>query len=95
MAILVIHHRVRDFDAWKPVYDEYEPARREHGAMWARVYRTLDDPNDVVVAMEMPGPDEAKAFLSDPTLRQAMQRAGVEGEPDVHVREEVEAVNYA
>lgn len=27
MTVLVVQHRVRDFDAWKPVFDEHESAR--------------------------------------------------------------------
>jgi hypothetical protein len=32
MTVLVVQHKVRDFDAWKPVFDEDESRRREHGA---------------------------------------------------------------
>jgi hypothetical protein len=94
MTVLVVHHRVRDFDAWKPVFDDHESSRREHGATRHWVYRTTDDPNDVVVAVEFPSPERARAFLDDPSLREAMQRGGVEGEPHVHMREEVEALTY-
>lgn len=94
MSILVIHHKVRDFEAWKPVFDEHESSRREHGAVRHWVYRTADDPNDVVVAMEFRSQKDARAFLEDPSLREAMERAGVEGEPDIHLREQVEALDY-
>ena len=29
MTILVVQHKVHDFDAWKPVFDEHESVRRE------------------------------------------------------------------
>ena len=32
MTILVVQHKVHDFDAWKPAFDEHEPVRRSHGA---------------------------------------------------------------
>jgi heme-degrading monooxygenase HmoA len=94
MTVLVVHHRVRDFDAWKPVFDEHETSRREHRARRHWVYRTADDPNDVIVAVEFVSAEDARAFLEDPSLREAMQRGGVEGEPDVHLRERVEAFDY-
>jgi heme-degrading monooxygenase HmoA len=94
MTVLVVHHRVRDFDAWKPVFDEHETSRREHGARRHWVYRTADDPNDVIVAVEFVSAQDARAFLEDPSLREAMQRGGVEGEPEVHLRERVEAFDY-
>jgi hypothetical protein len=33
-------------------------------------------------------------LLEDPSLREAMQRAGVQGEPHVHFREAVETIEY-
>jgi hypothetical protein len=86
--------RVRDFDAWKLVFDEDESRRREHGARRHWVYRTVEDPDDVVVALEFPSVDAARSFVEEPGLRDAMGRAGVQGEPHVHVREEVEAIEY-
>jgi len=94
VTVLVLQHRVRDYDAWKPVFDEHEPTRREHGAERHWVYRTSEDPNEVVVAVEFPSEEQARAFLEDPGLREAMQQAGVEGEPHVHFREPVEAREY-
>jgi hypothetical protein len=81
MTVLVVQHKVRDFDAWKPVFDEDESRRREHGAQRHWLYRTVEDPNDVVVAVEFPSVDAARSFTQDPGLREAMQRGGVEGEP--------------
>ena len=31
MITLVVHHRVRDYDVWKPVFDEHEGVRVSHG----------------------------------------------------------------
>ena len=94
MTVLVVQHKVRDFAVWKPVFDEDESRRRAHGAQRHWLYRTVEDPNDVVVAVEFPSPDAAKSFMQDRGLRDAMQRGGVEGEPHVHLRDEVEAVDY-
>jgi hypothetical protein len=54
----------------------------------------VGDPNDVVVALEFRSEKDAREFVEDPSLREAMDRAGVEGEPDVHFREQVEALEY-
>jgi heme-degrading monooxygenase HmoA len=94
MSLCVVHHRVRDFDSWKPVFDEHESSRREHGAKHHWVYRTVDDPNDVVVAVEFRSENDAREFVQDPSLRQAMEKAGVEGEPQIQFRELVEDVGY-
>jgi len=94
MSVLVVHHRVRDYDAWKPVFDEHEASRREHGAARHWLYRTADDPNDVVIALEFRSEKDARGFLEDPSLREAMERGGVEGEPDIHFREQIETLEY-
>jgi hypothetical protein len=66
MTVLVVQHRVRDFDAWKPVFDEDESRRRDHGAQRHWLYRTVEDPNDVVVAVEFPSADAARSFTMTP-----------------------------
>jgi len=94
MTTLVVRHHVRDYDAWKPVFDEHESERRKHGATGHRVYTMAGDRNDVVIAMDFPSADAAQAFTADPSLRDAMERAGVEGEPQIMVGEQVEQRSY-
>jgi quinol monooxygenase YgiN len=94
MVILVVHHRVRDYDAWKLVFDEHEIVRRSHGEIEHRVYRDLNDPNRVIVHNDFPSEEAARAFLEDPSLQEAMQRAGVEGEPGVSFIERAERKVY-
>jgi hypothetical protein len=39
--ILIVEHRVRDFEAWKPLFDEHGAVRRKYGATGHVVYRSL------------------------------------------------------
>jgi quinol monooxygenase YgiN len=94
MITLVVHHRVRDYDAWKAVFDEHEAVRRSHGEIEHRVYRDLHDRNRVVVHNDFPTEDAARAFLEDPSLSDAMERAGVEGEPGMSFMERPERKVY-
>jgi quinol monooxygenase YgiN len=94
MVTLVVHHRVRDYEAWKPVFDEHEPVRRSHGEIEHRVYRDMHDPNRVVIHNDFPSEDAARAFLEDPSLKQAMEHAGVEGEPGISFIECAERKAY-
>jgi len=95
MVTLVVHHKVRDYDAWKPVFDEHEPVRRSHGETEHRVYRDIHDRNRVVVHNDFPSEEAAKGFLEDPSLKEAMGRAGVEGEPGIGFLECAERKPYA
>jgi len=47
------------------------------------VFQSIDDPNDVTVWHDFEAADAARAFVSSDALRDAMQRAGVQGEPQV------------
>jgi quinol monooxygenase YgiN len=81
MITLVVHHMVRDYDTWKAVFDEHEGVRRSHGEIEHRVYRDIHNPQRVVVHNDFPSEDAARGFMEDPSLKEAMERAGVEGEP--------------
>ena len=81
MITLVVHHRVRDYDTWKPVFDEHEDVRRSHGQVEHRIYRMLDDGNWLAIHNDFPSVEAARGFLADPSLQVAMERGGVEGEP--------------
>jgi len=83
VVTLVVHHPVRAYDAWKPVFDEHEAVRRAHGEVEHRIYRFRDAPNSVVVHNDFPSLDQAQAFMADPSLPEAMERAGVTGAPNL------------
>ena len=83
MVTLVVHHRVRAYDAWKPVFDEHQGVRRSHGQLEHRIYRSPGDPNGVVIHNDPPSGEAARGFLGDPSLKDAMTRGGMIGEPGV------------
>ncbi len=91
---VIVQHRVRDYDTWKSVFDEHGALRRRHGATGHVIYRSLDDPNNLTVVNEFPSREQAEAFSHDPSLREAMERGGVIGEPTFTWAEEVDSVDY-
>jgi quinol monooxygenase YgiN len=80
VAVLIVH-RVADFDAWKPVFDDHAEARKAAGFLGHYLEREVGDPNMVSIYFPAMDSDAAKAFLTSSDLAQAMQRAGVEGSP--------------
>jgi heme-degrading monooxygenase HmoA len=79
MAIVAIaHHRVRDFDTWKRVYDSVSELQKAGGVRQHAVMRVVDDPDMVVVVHTFDSAEAAHAFLSNPELGEAMQSAGVD-----------------
>jgi hypothetical protein len=91
MTTLAVRHSVSDYDTWKAVFDEHGTVRRSNGATGHRILR---DGNDVLVLVEFPDAGAAQSFQSDPSLREALQKAGINGTPDVSVRAEAEQVQY-
>jgi quinol monooxygenase YgiN len=87
VIVAAIRHPVNDYDQWKAVFDSYPPT--ENGALFARVNRSVDDPNTVAVIAGFETVDAAKAFLDNPELKGKMMEAGVAGEPRIEIYEEV------
>ena len=83
MAYLMVKHTVQDFAQWKAVFDSMEAARRAHGSLGSKVYRSSDNPNAVMVLDEYPTLEQAKGWTQDPALKDAMQRAGVASQPEI------------
>jgi hypothetical protein len=91
MTTIAVRHSVADFDTWKNGFDEHDKIRRSHGSTG---YQVLRDGNTVLALIDFPDTAAAQAFQSDPTLADAMQRAGVVSAPDISVWTEVEDEHY-
>lgn len=81
MAHLAVRHNVSDYAAWKRVFDEFAPQRRAGGEISYQIYHVDEDRNHIIVLMEWDSIANAKTFASSNALREAMGRAGVQGEP--------------
>jgi quinol monooxygenase YgiN len=93
--ILIVQHTVRDFDAWKPAFDEHESVRAKYGCLGHTIYRDADKPNDVTMLFRYESRERAEEFMCDPSLREAMERGGVISEPRATWLEEAETASYA
>ena len=88
MATTVVLHRVKDYQAWRKVYDEVGPLQREGGVIAESVYQAKGDPNNVLVLHRFSTMQAAEAFFANPQLLDALQQAGVEGHPRIEFYEE-------
>jgi quinol monooxygenase YgiN len=77
-TILLVDHRVADFDAWRTVYDEVRDWQHDSGVRFEQVLRSADDPNRVVVTHAFESRSAAESFVNNPELQEAMARAGVD-----------------
>jgi hypothetical protein len=59
MSTLIIHHHVRNYDAWRPAYDRHESVRKSAGLTNERVFGAIDDLNDLVILLDITDKDRA------------------------------------
>ena len=76
---------VEDYATFRKTFDSKEDMRQAAGALSSAVYQSVDDPNEVVVHVEFPTADAAKAFSTSEGLRNAIQQAGVKEQPRIVV----------
>ena len=83
---MFVRHEVADYALWRKSYKAYGASHWQAMGVTAQaVYRSADNPNDLVVTHDFKSADEAKAFAASPDLKAAMQTAGVKGAPDIWI----------
>jgi len=85
MPTAFIRHRVQDYERWRRVYDEFTHANPSGVAVEPAVYRSADDPNELLVIHQFGSPAEIKPWLDDSGRHQAMVVAGVIGRPQMDI----------
>ncbi|HXG35130.1 MAG TPA: hypothetical protein VNJ11_17325 [Bryobacteraceae bacterium] len=83
MILMLVRHKVADFNAWKRVFDSHAEAQRAAGLRVERVLRNFDDANEVFLLFEVTDVEKARAFITSPLLPQVMRMAGVVDSPDI------------
>jgi heme-degrading monooxygenase HmoA len=81
---------VKDYAKWKSVFDESGSFRRESGSKGGSVFRNADNPKEVVILLEWDNLENAREFVQSDRLREGMERAGVDGKPNVYFIDEVD-----
>jgi len=80
-VLALISHPVKDFAAWRAVYDSAEPIRQKAGVTAAEVFRDPKDPNAVLIIHRFASVAAMQSFLGDPALKSAMATGGVLAPP--------------
>ncbi len=81
MVTVIVQHEVKDFTAWKKVFDADEPNRSRAGVKTAGLYTSVKNPNDVTVILEAPSTESVTAMMSRPEMEETMKSAGVISAP--------------
>ena len=89
MASMLVQHKVKDFAAWKNVYDSVADLRASNGELSDKIYRDASDPNSLTVIFKWDSLANAQKYAKSPELKAAMEKAGVEGPPNIFFLNEV------
>jgi hypothetical protein len=83
-GVMLVKQRVASIDQWNTVFrnPELDAIRRRHGLVVTGTYVDPDDPNTVIVVMDMETLSAARQFANSPELASARERAGAIGSPD-------------
>ncbi len=83
MASMLVQHQVKDFTEWKRVYDSVADLRSSNGELSDQIYHDASDPNRLTVMFKWDSLENAQKYAQSPELKAAMEKAGVEGPPDI------------
>lgn len=89
MSIVILNHKVRDFNTWKPYYDADASRRAAAGLKELHLATNEADPNEVFVILETQDAGNAKKMMEDPKLHELMEKAGVISAPKITVLKEI------
>ncbi len=95
---LSISHKVADFTTWKAGFDKDSPVRLQAGLSTVFVKQDINNTNAVTVLFAVKDLDKAKAFVSDPRLKEVMTKAGVISKPEIvfyKTAEELDPINIS
>jgi hypothetical protein len=88
MIHVIVRHKVADYGRWKEGFDAHLGARKAGGELGYRLFTSVEDPRDITIVMDWDGLDNARKFAASADLKQAMQKAGVVGEPEIRFLED-------
>jgi hypothetical protein len=91
LSYMLVRHKVKDFTAWKRVFDAHLPKRIEAGITEKYLFRSEKDMNEVIILYEVRDLVLARKFAESTDLRETMEKAGVIDKPDIYYLNEEKA----
>jgi len=85
LAHVLVRHKVENYAKWRPAFDEHDAMRVAGGQVGTpQVFRSGDDPWEVVILMEWDELERARQFVASPDLREVMEKDGVTDQPTIY-----------
>ena len=84
MVSMLARAKVKDFQAWKKVFDEAADLRASFAGGADQVFQDDSDPNTFIAIIKWDTLENAKKYAQSPELKATMEKAGVVGPPTVY-----------
>jgi hypothetical protein len=81
---VMVRSHVKDWDAWKKVYDSHVQMRTDAGLTQRVLAHTAGDNHMVTLVFAVADLAKAKAFMNSQDLKDRMKEAGTDGPPDIY-----------
>ncbi len=81
--VMAVTHLVKDFDVFKKTFDEHESMRTSYGVKLLAMGRDIKNPNNILISLKIDDLQKAKDFGVSPNLKEAMQKSGLIGKPEI------------
>ena len=84
VGVMLVKQKVESVGQWNAVFrnPDLDAVRRVHGLVVTGTYVDANDPNTVIIVMDMQDLDKARRFAGSAELAAARERAGAIGSPD-------------
>lgn len=83
MYYLMMQQEVADYDTWRKVFDSMESVRRSMGVQSDLILRGADNLQAITLLIEWDNLDNARRWMADPRLSEALKEAGVLKPPTI------------
>jgi quinol monooxygenase YgiN len=92
MEHVLIIHEVEDYDAWKKIFDDAAPIRKNAGEQSYQVLKLDNNPNKIVHFSKWTSIANAKAFFESDKLIEIRKQAGVKAPEFIYLEQLEEGV---
>jgi hypothetical protein len=77
MDYMLCRNRVADFSRWRAIFVSHQAAHQDAGLRLVRLWRAIEEPNNVFFLFEVASMERAKAFIGNPDAAKASAASGV------------------
>jgi hypothetical protein len=80
---LTLHFKVKDFNTWRTSCIGNEKNRTSAGITNGKVFRSADNPNEVVILQDVADVAKARTSYDSNEMKTTMEKSGVLGLPSI------------